>query len=66
MPTSGEGRYWYVGDVDGATGQVTIKNTIQSNAPGNRKDVMPPKENRAVTSWYGILAMAHRVLNRTL
>ena len=51
VPTSGEGRYWYVGDVDGATGQVTIKNTIQSNAPGNRKDVMPPKENRAVTSW---------------
>ncbi len=33
VPTSGEGHYWYVCDIDGATGNVTVVNTIGSSAP---------------------------------
>lgn len=33
VPLTGEGNYWYLGDIDGATGQVTIKNVIVSEQP---------------------------------
>lgn len=34
-PASGEGDYWYVCDIDGATQAVTIVNTIGTSAPSN-------------------------------
>ena len=34
VPTTGTGEYWYVCDIDGATGDVTIVNTLQSDPPG--------------------------------
>ncbi len=51
IPTSGTGLYWYVCDVDGNSGQITIKNVIQSESPTGNKEVMPPKQAKAVTSW---------------
>jgi len=35
-PETGAGNFWYVCDIDGSTGQITIKNTIQTTAPGDR------------------------------
>ncbi|MBN1561427.1 VWA domain-containing protein, partial [candidate division KSB1 bacterium] len=32
-PLSGDGAYWYICDLEGATGQVTIKNTIGGEQP---------------------------------
>ncbi|NOY58645.1 MAG: VWA domain-containing protein, partial [Calditrichaeota bacterium] len=34
VPKSGEGLFWYICDIDGATGEVTIKNTIVNEMPG--------------------------------
>jgi uncharacterized protein YfaP (DUF2135 family) len=34
VPNSGEGRYWYVCDIDGESGEVTIVNEIQNSEPG--------------------------------
>jgi len=51
VPTIGSGLYWYICDVDGNTGQITIINTIQPNSPDNNKDPMPPKAQRNVTTW---------------
>ncbi|HPG38752.1 MAG TPA: PKD domain-containing protein [bacterium] len=62
VPLSGEGRYWYIGDIDGATGNVTIYNTIQESAPGSSASsplTLPAKEPLdridaspvAVTTW---------------
>jgi len=51
VPTSGSGLYWYICDIDGSTGQITIINTIQSSSPDNNKDPMPPKAQRNVTTW---------------
>lgn len=53
VPTSGVGRYWYVCDVNGTNGQITIKNTIQENAPGSSRFDMPIKtpDNKNVVSW---------------
>jgi len=34
VPTSGDGYYWNVCEIDGATGQITVINQIQSSAPG--------------------------------
>ncbi|MCB9016582.1 MAG: carboxypeptidase regulatory-like domain-containing protein [Lentimicrobiaceae bacterium] len=58
VPTSGTGLYWYVCDINGANGQITIKNTIQANAPGTFKETYPEKENnhgllnsKNITSW---------------
>jgi PKD repeat protein len=57
-PTSGTGRYWYVGTVDGSSQTLNIINTIQDTEPGTgKRDVVyPPKQeenNRQVeiTSW---------------
>jgi len=36
VPATGEGRWWYVGDVDGATGNVTVVNTV-----GDRPEFAP-------------------------
>jgi PKD repeat protein len=33
VPTTGEGLYWYVCDIDGTTGNVSVKNTIQNDSP---------------------------------
>jgi PKD repeat protein len=43
IPTSGTGRYWYVADVDGATGQITIKSIIQGGPPEGKTMEMPEK-----------------------
>ena len=58
VPATGTGLYWYVCDVNGATGQLTIKNTIQSTAPGTFKDGFPAKKkgksllnSKNITSW---------------
>jgi hypothetical protein len=34
VPTSGNGRWWYVFDLNGSTGQITPRNVIQTNSPG--------------------------------
>ncbi|MDD3702246.1 MAG: PKD domain-containing protein [Bacteroidales bacterium] len=53
VPTTGEGRYWHVCDVNGNNGQITIINSIQTSAPGDKNQEMPPKqpETRDVISW---------------
>jgi len=58
VPTSGEGLYWYVCDVNGSNGQLTIHNVIQQSAPGKFKDPFPPKtqgnnllNSKNITSW---------------
>jgi len=53
VPTNGEGDYWYVCDINGSTGQVTLRNVIQTNAPGNTRFEMPEKTRNplAITSW---------------
>jgi len=33
IPTSGAGLFWYVCDIDGATGAVTVRNQIQAGTP---------------------------------
>ena len=33
VPTDTNGLFWYVCDIDGATGDVTVVNQIQSSAP---------------------------------
>ncbi|HPG34641.1 MAG TPA: choice-of-anchor J domain-containing protein, partial [Lentimicrobium sp.] len=44
VPTTGTGLYWYVCDVNGSTGQLTIHNVIQENEPGSSKaENYPPK-----------------------
>lgn len=58
-PTSGTGRYWYIGDVDGSSQSLNIINTIQETEPGTGKinvdypekmpDVILPK--LGITSW---------------
>lgn len=54
-PTAGEGVYWYVGTIDGATQQLNIINTIQNTEPGTgkRNVVYPAKEiqKKSITSW---------------
>lgn len=42
-PETGAGNFWYVCDVDGSTGQIILRNSIQAEAPGNR----PPERNRS-------------------
>jgi PKD repeat protein len=54
VPTNGEGLIWYVCDIDGNSGQVTIRNVIQENEPESTiKTSYPPKEkqNKAILSW---------------
>jgi hypothetical protein len=34
VPTAGTGRWWHVFDLDGATGNITARNTISNNSPG--------------------------------
>ncbi len=33
VPTSGSGNWWYVFDLDGATGAITVRNTIMETSP---------------------------------
>lgn len=35
-PETGVGNYWYVCDIDGGSGEVEIKNSIQTTVPGGR------------------------------
>jgi PKD repeat protein/uncharacterized protein YfaP (DUF2135 family) len=58
VPTTGTGRYWYVCDVNGTTGGITMRNVIQENAPGNTRFDMPEKpvqpsdiQERTIVSW---------------
>lgn len=54
-PTTGVGRYWYVGTVDGASQSLNIINTIQEAEPGTgkRNVVYPEKkeQRKSITSW---------------
>ena len=34
VPTSGDGRYWYICDIDGASQNITLVNEIRLSAPG--------------------------------
>lgn len=34
VPTVGDGRWWHVFDLDGATGNLTLRNTISNTSPG--------------------------------
>ena len=59
VPVNGEGDYWYVGTIDGATQTMNIINTIQTTEPGTGKSnvVYPPKPQiinhmvNSITSW---------------
>ncbi|MDA3944038.1 MAG: PKD domain-containing protein [Bacteroidetes bacterium] len=53
VPTNGTGDYWYVCDINGSTSQLTIRNVIQDNAPGNLRFEMPEKTRNplTITSW---------------
>jgi PKD repeat protein len=58
IPTVGSGLYWYVADINGANGQLTIRNVIQANPPGlsenwvpEKKTVEPKIKSRNITSW---------------
>jgi PKD repeat protein len=55
IPTVGEGRYWDICTVNGATGAVSIINSITSDEPGGKSfDLMPPKmpqNDREIISW---------------
>ena len=56
IPSTGSGLYWYICDIDGSNGQVTLRNVIQENAPGNLRFEMPEKESKPasaknITSW---------------
>ncbi|MHC1775781.1 MAG: PKD domain-containing protein [Lentimicrobium sp.] len=58
VPATGSGLYWYVADINGANGQLTIRNVIQENPPGALKDRVPAKKktenklkSRNITSW---------------
>ncbi len=46
-PTAGEGLFWYVCDLDGATGAVTVRNIIQQPAPGAALASERPEKKRA-------------------
>ena len=35
VPSEGQGRYWYVCDIDGESGDITVVNQIQNSAPSN-------------------------------
>lgn len=59
VPSTGDGFYWYVCDIDGATQQVTIRNQIMDSPPGNARStsalpkIKPPKTEtgRDLVSW---------------
>jgi PKD repeat protein len=58
VPLAGEGNYWYIGDIDGATSQVTIKNVIVSEQPrlpgagvGLAKPAAKIQNRLDITSW---------------
>lgn len=57
VPTTGEGLYWYVCDINGDNGALTIRNVIQEEAPGDFKEVMPEKvmspfaSDKNISSW---------------
>lgn len=57
VPTNGTGLYWYICDIDGSNGAISIKNVIQENAPGSFKQEFPAKEPkpsisaRNITTW---------------
>jgi PKD repeat protein len=58
VPQTGTGLYWNVAEVDGATGQLTIINTIQEQAPEGKNVEMPAKDvkpqtnsSRDIVSW---------------
>ncbi|MBZ0243629.1 MAG: PKD domain-containing protein, partial [Bacteroidales bacterium] len=54
VPTNGSGLIWYVCDIDGNTGQVTIRNVIQENEPGYSAKVSYPAKNhdsKTIMTW---------------
>jgi PKD repeat protein len=57
IPSTGSGLYWYVCDINGSNGQVTIRNVVQESAPGNIKFKMSEKEpkpasDKNIVSWH--------------
>ncbi|MDZ7316521.1 MAG: VWA domain-containing protein [candidate division KSB1 bacterium] len=56
VPKTGTGPYWYIGDIDGLTGQMTIKNVIQEEQPrpnimGLAKMALKSEPRGQITSW---------------
>lgn len=56
IPSTGSGLYWYICDINGSNGLVTLRNVIQANAPGNLKFEIPEKEPKPtivgnISSW---------------
>lgn len=59
VPSRGEGTYWYIGDLDGSTGAITVKNVVQHYSPAGSLAKRPTKSNApmsesiatAITSW---------------
>jgi uncharacterized protein YfaP (DUF2135 family)/PKD repeat protein len=45
VPQTGEGRYWYVATLDGATGRVQLVNRIQSEHPGTSSSAINASNN---------------------
>jgi hypothetical protein len=73
IPNSGTGLYWYVCDVNGSTGAITIRNVIQENAPGGQRHDMPEKPSSSLKlassailcRGVGLLVMVQLVPNKT-
>ncbi len=56
VPREGDGKWWYIGDIDGLTGQITIKNIFQDEQPraaGGRlaKAAAKAGATAEITSW---------------
>ena len=60
VPTTGEGLYWYICDINGSTGQISVKNSIQSTDPGSdglgkialkEPLELDPEQIQSITSW---------------
>lgn len=54
VPTTGDGLYWYVADIDGETGRIDLVNRIQTTEPGTvitEKAVAKVSRTTSVEGW---------------
>ena len=59
VPGSGSGLYWYICDINGSTGAITVRNTLQNSSPSGALAKRMEKESSsslqedtaAITSW---------------
>lgn len=56
IPPTGMGHYWYVCDINGATGQVNVVNRIQNAPPGGFRFELPAKKSASGTTSRNILS----------